>query len=355
MRKRFLSFILTIACLSPSVVYPCTTFCFWEQGAWVFGKNYDWNIEDCLIMVNKRNMVKTALTRDNPATWTSRYGSITFNQYGREFPLGGMNEAGLVIECMWLEGAEYPHADARFGLSELQWLQYQLDMHETVEQVIQSDTEVRITRRNSVPLHFLACDRSGHAAVIEFLGGTMAAYTENDLPASALTNNTYVYSLEFLRALNGSGADACFDTANYSLKRFAWAAHGVTSRNSGGGTAAVDYAFEILEKTAVDFTMFRIVYDVGNDRIYFMNKSNPLIRFIEFNEFDLSCLQPVKMLDIAEGEGGNVTPFFIEYSFEANYDLITRAYAGTNFLQTSSEEIRRTVAAYPETTECRNE
>jgi choloylglycine hydrolase len=26
--------------------------------------------------------------------WTSRYGSITFNQYGREFPSGGINEKG---------------------------------------------------------------------------------------------------------------------------------------------------------------------------------------------------------------------------------------------------------------------
>jgi penicillin V acylase-like amidase (Ntn superfamily) len=30
---------------------------------------------------------------------------VTFNQYGRNFPSGGMNEAGLVIELMWLEGS----------------------------------------------------------------------------------------------------------------------------------------------------------------------------------------------------------------------------------------------------------
>jgi choloylglycine hydrolase len=29
-------------------------------------------------------------------SWISKYGSITFNQYGREFPTGGMNEKGLV-------------------------------------------------------------------------------------------------------------------------------------------------------------------------------------------------------------------------------------------------------------------
>ncbi len=355
MRKNFLSIILAITCLSPSIMYPCTTFCFWEEDAWVYGRNYDWSIEDCMIMINKRGVRKTAFTRDNPATWTSRYGSITFNQYGREFPLGGMNEAGLVIECLWLEGAEYPPADTRYGLSELQWVQYQLDMHETVEQITQSDTQARITRQNSVPLHFLACDRSGHAAVIEFLDGRMAVYTKDDLPTSALTNHTYEYSQEFLRACNGSEADTSFAAADYSLKRFVWAAHGVRSRDSNTDTSAVGYAFEILEKTAVDFTMFRVVYDVGNNLIYFMNRSKPRIRSIKFDEFDLSCTQPVKMLDITAGEGGDVTSLFTDYSFETNYDLITRTYAGTSFLQKFSEETRRTVAAYPATTECLDE
>ena len=344
-----------VAMVFPVFVHPCTTFCFSENREWIFGRNYDWSIEDCLIVVNKRSVLKTAFTRDNPATWISRYGSITFNQYGREFPLGGMNQAGLVIECMWLEGTEYPHADERYALSELQWVQYQLDMHETVEQIIQSDTEVRITRQNSVPLHFLACDRTGQSAVIEFLGGKMAAYTRDDLPASALTNNTYRNSLEFLRAFRGKEKEAYFDIADYSLKRFVWAAHGITSWNSDADTSAVDYAFKILEKTAVDFTMFRIVYDVGNNLIYFTNKSNPHVRFLRIDAFDFSCSEPAKILDITSGERGDVTSFFVDYTYAANYDLITRSYAGTDFLKTVPEETRRTVAAYPETMKCQGE
>jgi penicillin V acylase-like amidase (Ntn superfamily) len=352
MREQLLSAGLSMILLLPSVIYPCTTFCFQVRGDWIFGRNYDWNIEDCMITVNKRGVLKTAFTRDNPATWTSRYGSVTFNQYGREFPLGGMNEAGLVIECMWLEGTEYPHTDARYGLSELQWVQYQLDRHETVDEIILSDGDVRITTQNSVPLHFLVCDCRGQAAVIEFLGGVMTVYTKDDLPVAALTNNTYAYSAAFLNGFDIDETDACFDAADYSLKRFVWAAQGAASWRSDAGIPAVHYAFEILEKTAVEFTMFRIVYDVGTSRIYFMNASNPRVRSVNCNAFDLSCAQPVKILDIAAGEEFDVTSLFVDYTFEANFDLINRAYSGTSFLKAFSEETRKTVAAYPGTTTC---
>lgn len=352
MREKLLLGGLIIVLLIPSIVYPCTTFCFADRGDWVFGRNYDWSIEDCMIMVNKRGLMKTTLTKDNPAAWTSQYGSITFNQYGREFPLGGMNEAGLVIECMWLEQTEYPHADTRYGLPELQWVQCQLDKCATVDEVIVSDKTVRISNRNSVPLHFLVCDRTGQAAVIEFLGGKMTVYTKDDLPVPALTNNTYGYSVGFLNAFDGDETDAYFDAAEYSLKRFAWAAQGAAAWRSDAGISTVDYAFEILEKTAVEFTMFRIVYDIARSRIYFMNKSNPGVRFLHFDAFDLSCSEPVKILDIASGEEGDVTSLFSDYTFDANYDLIDRAYSGTSFLKNFPENVRRTVAEYPETMKC---
>jgi Penicillin V acylase and related amidases len=48
---------------------------------------------------------------EKPIEWISKYGSITFNQSGREFPHGGINEKGLVIEQMWLDEAAYPEMD----------------------------------------------------------------------------------------------------------------------------------------------------------------------------------------------------------------------------------------------------
>ena len=351
---KFTRYIITMfvfLTFAVQVTYACTTFCFLQDNAWIYGRNYDWYTEHCLIMVNKRGVTKTALTKDNPAQWKSKYGSITFNQYGREFPLGGMNEAGLVIEIMWLEGTRYPGPDHRQAMSGLQWVQYQLDNCATVEEVVASDRTIRIIS-NSAPLHFLACDRAGNAAVIEFLEGKIAVYMGNDLPHSALTNSTYASSISLYEDAKRDETKKTFLTADYSLKRFVWAARGVEEWNPETNGSPVDYAFKILDKVAVDFTMFRIVYDPAQNRIHYLNRSNPQVRSIDCNAFDYSCETPVKVLDINTGQTGDVTTMFTDYTYEMNYNLIDQAYSETEFLKGRSDSVRAVVARYPETLSC---
>ena len=69
-------------------------------------------------------VIDIVLTMALSIAWTSKYGSATFNQYGREFPMGGMNEAGLVVESMMLFETEYPLPDTRSGIDPTQWIQY---------------------------------------------------------------------------------------------------------------------------------------------------------------------------------------------------------------------------------------
>jgi penicillin V acylase-like amidase (Ntn superfamily) len=349
---KFAFVVLGIVAFFASDAVACTTFCFMNNGEWVYGRNYDWMTEHCLIMVNKRGVAKTALTQDSPAEWVSKYGSVTFNQYGREFPLGGMNEAGLVIEVMWLEQTEYPHPDSRKALSDLQWVQYQLDNCSTVDEVIASNDLVRIAIRRATPLHFLVCDRTGRAAAIEFLGGKMVVHTDKQLPVTALTNSTYAYSLRLYEAFDGDEKKEVFAAADYSLKRFIWAGQGIDKWDSDKGGSAIDYAFGILDKVSINATMFRIVYDVGNGRIYYRCISNPNIRYVDVNEFDYSCRKPVRILDIVAGNAGNVTNMFEDYTYEANYDLISGAYSETDFLKEIPANLREIVARYPEGLRC---
>ena len=103
-----LALLLALALAAPAPA--CTTFCLRDGGRIVFGKNYDWSVGDGLLIVNKRGVARRADAAGDPrpASWVSRYGSVTFNQYGRDFPSGGMNERGLTIELMWLDGSRYP-------------------------------------------------------------------------------------------------------------------------------------------------------------------------------------------------------------------------------------------------------
>jgi penicillin V acylase-like amidase (Ntn superfamily) len=81
---------------------------------------------------------------EKAAEWVSRYGSVTFNQYGREMPNGGINEAGLVVETLMLPRARNPAPTTGRAVI-VAWVQYQLDNSGTVAEVIASDANVRIS------------------------------------------------------------------------------------------------------------------------------------------------------------------------------------------------------------------
>ena len=77
----------------------CTSFVVKKDNRILLAKNLDWEISNGIILVNKKGVFKTAYCDcHRKLSWTSRYGSVTFNQFGKEFPLGGMNEKGLVVE-----------------------------------------------------------------------------------------------------------------------------------------------------------------------------------------------------------------------------------------------------------------
>src|SRR6266566_3100326 len=137
--------VVILILLSNLPAFSCTTFVL-ESGKRVYlGKNLDWDWDDGIVLVNQRNVQKRAfVAAENAATWTSKYGSVTFNQFGREMPFGGMNEAGLVVENMWLDDTKYPSVDTRPEINLLQWIQYQLDNYSTVQQVIESDKKLRL-------------------------------------------------------------------------------------------------------------------------------------------------------------------------------------------------------------------
>ena len=40
-----------------------------------------------LLLVNKRGVERNAMIDTLPATWISRFGNVSFNQYGRDFPI----------------------------------------------------------------------------------------------------------------------------------------------------------------------------------------------------------------------------------------------------------------------------
>ena len=327
----------------------CTTFCLRDEGRILFGKNYDWHLGDGLLVVNQRGLARTAgVDGDKPASWLSRYGSVTFNQYGRDFPSGGMNEAGLVIELMWLEGVRYPAPDQRPAVDVLQWIQYNLDSHATVAEVLAADQKVRI--KGEVPLHYLVADRKGQVATVEFLNGRLVAHTGKNLPVAALTNSTYRQSESFRRQASQRGT---VPEGQGSLERFARAADRVAKFEGRKGDA-VAYAFETLDQVAQGpFTKWSIVYEIDRARIHFRTESHRPVRTLSLAGLDFECGHPVRVLPLDKKVEGDVARHLVPYTREINDGLVHASFSKTSFLASVPDAEIQRVITYPEAAVCR--
>jgi len=348
MRRTFhflLASILTGIFLSITAL-GCTTFCLKNKGEVLFGKNYDWMIGDGLVFINKRGVSKVSSEEESPARWVSKYGSVTFNQYGWESPSGGMNEAGLVIELMWLDDTQYPAPDDRPSIDVLEWIQFNLDTAATADAVIANSATVRIA--SPVKLHYLVSDRFGNSATIEFLNGQLVAHAGNQLPFAALTNDTYTRSLEYTKKAGTAASES-------SLDRFSRAAAKTKEfeLRSTSEKDAVDYAFDLLANVAQkNSTQWSIVYDQRRGRIYFRTRKRPELRSIDTTVLDYTCGTPVKILDIDIKETGDVTRQFKNYTRDANRELIQRAFGGTDFLKNVPDSAKDRFADFPERFAC---
>ncbi|HSL18623.1 MAG TPA: linear amide C-N hydrolase [Methylomirabilota bacterium] len=355
MRSHLVRLAAAVSCLAVLLAGAptdaCTAFLLKNPDGPVMAKNFDWDVAAGLLVVNQRGLAKTALVGDGetPARWTSRYGSVTFNQYGREFPIGGMNEAGLAVEVLWLEATVYPPAGERRSIDPLQWVQYSLDSFRTVGEVVASASELAVS---GAPLHFIACDATANCAVIEFLDGKLVQRSERTLPLPVLTNDTYTASLDYLNRTLGYGGEPVTPEGTGSLARFARAADGVQEARRSPGDGAVADALAILADVAQPgHTQWSAVYELEAGRVHFTSAGNPKLRRLDIADLDLDCPTEPLVLDLwSEGEG-DVADALVPYSTEANRKVIAAGFGAEAVEPPSAEDLQRLVV-YPDGLVC---
>lgn len=325
-----------------SFLHACTTFFLNKNGQMIFGRNYDWVTDAGMICTNLKGLSKTSMQTENGGTisWISKYGSITFNQYGKEFPTGGMNEKGLVVELMWLDETKYPPADNRPAIGVLQWIQYQLDNCTTIDEVIASDKQLRISPTGTTPLHYLVADANGKAATIEFLNGKMVVHKGSDLSFPVLTNNTYDESVKSVKNSSSNG--------NNSLERFGGACKMIQQLNTNNTTKPLtDYAFDILGEVAQgDFTKWSIVYDITNKSIQFKTNRFKHIKTINFSAFDFNCPANAKVWDMNQAANGAINNLFQNFSKDINKKIVETAAKESESNVSISQENRERLWQY---------
>lgn len=334
---------LSLAALVATPALSCTTVCLLEKEKVVVAYNYDFYPPEGLVLVNKCGTRKISTLRTQGATWAATYGSVTFNQFGRDNPMTGMNEKGLMVSQMWLDETRYPPADTRPAIGNLEWIQYNLDRHASVAEVLANAEAVRPMSRSST-LHYLVAGATGDAAAVEFLDGKLVVHRGAAMPVRALANSTYADSVA---AFEGAKSKGEVPTSASSVDRFVRAA-----MLAGGGNAdPIARGFEILASVAQpDFTRWSIVYNLSTGEVYFRTDGNRAIRRVALAGFDFSCVTPVKMLDVTAGAAGDVGAAFVDYSLAANRALIESGFTQTPFLRAVPAAAKGALAAHPGTT-----
>lgn len=325
-----LSAIVTV--LATATGFPCTTFVLKGDGKIYVGRNLDWQWEDGLIIANPRGLKKTALVdRGHPAAqWTSKYGNLTFNQFGLEGPFGGMNEAGLVVEEMTLMESRYPTPDSRPEIDMLEWIQYQLDTCSNVTEVIATDLSIRQPEPTGAVrrIHYLVCDASGDCATIEFLRGKMVVHRGQELPYSALANNSYAESVAYARTNPLPKGFSEHVRNGASLSRFACAASRAAEFKPGTPGEDIACAFEMLEQVSLGKgTVWQVVYDIPARQIHYRIASSLQRRTLSLSSFDLDRARTVRFADIRTSPSAAGNLDFAELT-EARHRKYLEAFFG---------------------------
>lgn len=343
--------IIVVLAAMPSA-RACTAFLQDGAGALLTGRNLDWNLDEGLLIVNKKGVPKWAMVLDpteKTAQWVSKYGSVTFNQYGREMPMGGMNEAGLVVESLWLDTTRHPQPDDRPGL--ISWPQYQLDNCRTVAEVIATDKQIRVSPTMPMPLHFFVCDREGNAAVVEFLDGKLVCHTGDKLPYQLITNNTCDESLAFLSQHEAFGGSKPIKQGSWdSLDRFAIAADRIkTYKPQDSKQSPVQYAFDTLAAVRQgNATKWTIVYDLKKLEIHYKTDRTTEIRTVQLAGLDFSTKTPVRVISINSSHMGVLNPYFMDYDTDTNKWMIYYSIRHTPQTKDLPDELIEAFARYPE-------
>jgi choloylglycine hydrolase len=222
-----------------------------------------------------------------------------------------MNDAGLVVEIMWLSGAGWPGRDDRPALNELQWIQYQLDMHATTHDVIAAADQIRVAPIHG-EVHYMVCDASAECASFEYLEGDLVIHHGDQLEIPALTNHTYDQSLAYARAREGVPASK----GSGSLNRFHRAAEATV------GVSSLETAWEVLKAVQWDRTQWQIVYEPEALTVHFKTRGNRKIRSISLKSMPTSCGSPVPVLSMQASLSGHVESSFVEFDPVANEALV---------------------------------
>ena len=293
-----------------------------------------------LVCINKRNEYREGITwyeliadppdfektlipfEEKPGpkiSWTSKYGSVTFNSEGLDFPDGGMNEKGLSVFEMSMVDSKHKIDESLPTLFICLWVQYQLDNCATVDEVIRNAENIN---QQGWAWHYFVTDKTGDCAIIEYINGRVVVYKNEAVRIPLLCNLQYAKELDQLKKYQGFGGDVEIRSSLPRAPRFVRGAKLLKEFDPTIHTSAEQYALQLLDEIkSRGWNKWGLLADVTNMKFYFYTYRNQNLRYVHFKDFDFADGKPAQILDIHADLSGDVASNFVAYSYEKNYEL----------------------------------
>lgn len=342
MKKTAISLVAAILLFFSEQAAACSCFQVTGKDGCLVGRNYDWDYADGYLIVNragrkKRDLKYTHEFFNRGIKWKSKYASLTFNQYGHSISFSGMNEAGLVVNELWLDETVYPKWDMRKSVSVNQLVQYLLDNYNSVDQIYPAIKDIRIrpTADNYTKIHFIVSDKAGKSVIIEYDNGKLQFTDSVQTRIKALTNSFYSYSLGYAEGRRNLGAS--------SVYRFN-AIYSNTKINSEYG---VNDCFALLKDVSQgSYTKYSIVFDQQNMMIYITDKTHPYMIQIDCRNLFADTRKEDILLSFSQMPEKIKSEHFKSYTYAANRDMIKKSWEALGYKRISKLSLH-IAARYP--------
>lgn len=251
---------------------------------------------------------------DNPARWTSKYGSLVTTIYGIG-TADGINEAGLGAHMLYLNAADFgPRDPAKPGLQAGLWAQYLLDNAATVAEALKLLEDVQIVmveaHGHKANVHLAIEDATGDSAIIEYIGGKPVIH--HGPQYKIMTNDpTYDEQLALLakQDFTKPASDMPLPGNVNPRDRFQRAAYysALLPKPKNDREAAASI-LAIARNVSVPFgapykgfgiynTEYRTAADLKAKRYYFELTTSPNVVWVDLTSINIEAGQPVRALN----------------------------------------------------------
>ncbi len=269
------------------------------------------------------------VVKENPAKWTSKYGSMGTSLFGMG-TIDGINEKGLAVHALFLKVTDFGDRDAsKAGVQAGLFPQYILDnaanVNEALSQLEKIQPVMVGSQGSNATLHFAIEDASGDSAILEYVKGKLLVHhgrqyrimTNDPTYDEQLANRAkynFVNATRETPLPGNTGPKDRFIRADYFLQML---------QEPHNEREAVSDVLAIARNASVPFyapadkhdsyytTEYRTALDLTN-RVYFFELTrSPSLVWAGLSSFNLSVGAPVMELNPDDPTlAGNVTGKF---------------------------------------------